>query len=78
MFDKAISQLLKQHSNNLLENSGNTVVVVGGVHWLASHHLNVLKQALKRLVVCRGGDRDQIGWSVMGTQRNRVAISLTK
>ena len=46
VFDKALNQLLK-HSK-AMENSGNTVVVVGGVHWLATHHLNVLKQTLKR------------------------------
>ena len=46
VFDKAINQLLKHHSK-AIENSGNTVGGGGGVHWLATHHLNVLKQALK-------------------------------
>ena len=31
-----------------LENSHNTVLVVGGVHWLATHHLTVLLRALER------------------------------
>ncbi len=46
VFDKAVNEILK-HSK-VVKNSGDTVVVVGGVHWLASHHLNVHKQALKR------------------------------
>ncbi|XP_072025253.1 LOW QUALITY PROTEIN: cadherin-like and PC-esterase domain-containing protein 1 [Amphiura filiformis] len=46
VFDKALYELLK-HSK-AAKNNGDTVVVVGGVHWLATHHLNVLKQALKR------------------------------
>ena len=31
-----------------LENNHNTVLVVGGVHWIATHHLNVIKRALER------------------------------
>ena len=33
-----------------LDNSSNTVVVVGGVHWLATHHLKVVHTALARSV----------------------------
>ncbi len=31
-----------------LENNHNTVLVVGGVHWLATHHLSVILKALQR------------------------------
>ena len=31
-----------------LENNHNTVLVVGGVHWLSTHHLSVLVNSLKR------------------------------
>jgi hypothetical protein len=31
-----------------LENNHNTVLVVGGVHWLASHHLDVIAAALRK------------------------------
>ncbi|XP_038054432.1 cadherin-like and PC-esterase domain-containing protein 1 [Patiria miniata] len=46
VFDKALYQLVR-HSRPL-ENSNNTVLVVGGVHWLATHHLKVLQKALER------------------------------
>ena len=31
-----------------LQNNENTVLVVGGVHWLATHHLKVITQILHR------------------------------
>ena len=31
-----------------LDNNANTVLVVGGVHWLAPHHLTVLRAALQK------------------------------
>nr|XP_006821655.1 PREDICTED: cadherin-like and PC-esterase domain-containing protein 1-like [Saccoglossus kowalevskii] len=46
VFDKALYQLLQKTLP--LENSTNTVLVVGGVHWLATHHLNVVQQSLER------------------------------
>ena len=32
-----------------LENSARTVLVVGGVHWISTHHLNVIRRATKKL-----------------------------
>ncbi|XP_071784213.1 cadherin-like and PC-esterase domain-containing protein 1 [Asterias amurensis] len=46
VFDKALYQLIRQSMP--LENNGNTVLVVGGVHWLATHHMKVLQQSLAR------------------------------
>jgi len=46
VFDKALYQLLRKTMP--LENNRNTILVVGGVHWLATHHLNVIDKALKR------------------------------
>jgi hypothetical protein len=31
-----------------LKNSQDTILVVGGVHWMSSHHVNVIKNALSR------------------------------
>ncbi|XP_033745982.1 cadherin-like and PC-esterase domain-containing protein 1 [Pecten maximus] len=45
-FDKAVYQLIR--STMPLENSSNTVLVVGGVHWLGKHHLSLILQALNR------------------------------
>ncbi|XP_071130783.1 cadherin-like and PC-esterase domain-containing protein 1 [Mytilus edulis] len=45
-FDKAVYQLIKWTSP--LENNSNTVLVVGGVHWLGKQHINVIWKALKR------------------------------
>ncbi|CAC5388867.1 unnamed protein product [Mytilus coruscus] len=45
-FDKAVYQLIKWTSP--LENNSNTVLVVGGVHWLGKPHINVIWKALKR------------------------------
>ncbi|XP_070558831.1 cadherin-like and PC-esterase domain-containing protein 1 [Ptychodera flava] len=46
VFDKALYQLLRKTLP--LENNTNTVLIVGGVHWLATHHLNVIQQSLQR------------------------------
>ncbi|KAK7493631.1 hypothetical protein BaRGS_00015143 [Batillaria attramentaria] len=46
VFDKALYQLIRKTLP--LDNSSNTVVVVGGVHWLAKHHLKVVQTALAR------------------------------
>ena len=48
VFDKALYQLIRQSVP--LENNENTVLVVGGVHWLATHHMKVLQQSLARWV----------------------------
>ncbi|XP_060069203.1 cadherin-like and PC-esterase domain-containing protein 1 [Ylistrum balloti] len=45
-FDKAVYQIIR--STMPLENSTNTVLVVGGVHWLGKHHLSLILQALNR------------------------------
>ena len=31
-----------------LENNSNTVIVVGGVHWIAKKHIDIILEALKR------------------------------
>jgi hypothetical protein len=31
-----------------LQNTSNTVVIVGGVHWLATQHLHTLLRVLRR------------------------------
>ncbi|XP_071961477.1 cadherin-like and PC-esterase domain-containing protein 1 [Antedon mediterranea] len=46
MFDKAFMQVLAKAMP--LENNVNTVIVIGGVHWLATHHLKVVKDILLR------------------------------
>lgn len=46
VFDKTLYQLLLK--SQPLENSSRTVVVVGGVHWLATQHLHTLLRVLKR------------------------------
>ena len=45
-----------------LENNHNTVLVVGGVHWLATHHLGVIKKALER----EGLDRIRVVMKTLG------------
>lgn len=30
-----------------LENNNNTILIVGGVHWLATQHLNMLLRAIR-------------------------------
>ncbi|XP_055999747.1 cadherin-like and PC-esterase domain-containing protein 1 isoform X1 [Ostrea edulis] len=45
-FDKAIYQLIKW--TQPLTDDNRTVLVVGGVHWLASQHLDLIVKALKR------------------------------
>ncbi|XP_072174301.1 cadherin-like and PC-esterase domain-containing protein 1 [Diadema setosum] len=47
LFDHALYQLVSDVGP--LGNGSQTVLVVGGVHWLALHHLTVLEQALNRL-----------------------------
>ncbi|XP_067684798.1 cadherin-like and PC-esterase domain-containing protein 1 [Haliotis asinina] len=46
VFDKALLRLIKK--NSPLENSTKTVLVIGGVHWLAKHHIDVVIKALQR------------------------------
>ncbi|PVD25296.1 hypothetical protein C0Q70_15796 [Pomacea canaliculata] len=46
VFDKAFYQLIRRTLP--LGNSSSTVVVVGGVHWLGTHHLKVIMSALAR------------------------------
>ncbi|XP_029658477.1 cadherin-like and PC-esterase domain-containing protein 1 [Octopus sinensis] len=45
-FDKAFYQLLRK--NLPIENNTNTVLVIGGVHWLNKHHIDIIKRGLKR------------------------------
>ncbi|XP_061195466.1 cadherin-like and PC-esterase domain-containing protein 1 isoform X2 [Saccostrea echinata] len=45
-FDKAVFQLIKW--TKPLSDDNRTVLVVGGVHWLASQHLDLIIKALKR------------------------------
>lgn len=45
-FDKAIFQLIKW--TRPLSDDNKTVLVVGGVHWLAGQHLDLIIKALKR------------------------------
>lgn len=45
-FDKAVFQLIKW--TQPLRDDNSTVLVVGGVHWLARHHLDLIIKALKR------------------------------
>ncbi|KAI0234441.1 Cadherin-like and PC-esterase domain-containing protein 1 [Lamellibrachia satsuma] len=46
VFDKTLYQLMKQ--SQPLQNNTDTVLVVGGVHWLAPHHVSVISRALHR------------------------------
>ncbi|KAK6177415.1 hypothetical protein SNE40_015520 [Patella caerulea] len=46
VFDKALYQLMKRSMP--LQNNSNTVLVMGGVHWLGKHHINVVRKALNR------------------------------
>lgn len=45
-FEKALEHLL--HRSRPLENTSQTVLVVGGVQWLNSHHLHIVQKVLKR------------------------------
>ncbi|XP_040328072.1 cadherin-like and PC-esterase domain-containing protein 1 isoform X4 [Herpailurus yagouaroundi] len=45
-FEKALEHLLQR--SRPLENTGQTVLVVGGVQWLNSHHLQIIHKVLKR------------------------------
>ncbi|XP_045432268.1 cadherin-like and PC-esterase domain-containing protein 1 isoform X2 [Pipistrellus kuhlii] len=45
-FEKALERLLQR--SRPLENSGQTVLVVGGVQWLNSNHLQIIHKVLKR------------------------------
>ncbi|XP_076333251.1 cadherin-like and PC-esterase domain-containing protein 1 isoform X2 [Tachypleus tridentatus] len=45
VFDKTLYQLLQRSSP--LENNTDTVLIVGGVHWLATQHLHMLMRALR-------------------------------
>ncbi|XP_048196080.1 cadherin-like and PC-esterase domain-containing protein 1 [Perognathus longimembris pacificus] len=45
-FEKALERLLQR--SRPLENTGQTVLVVGGVQWLNSHHLEIIHRVLKR------------------------------
>uniref|UniRef100_A0ABI7W336 Cadherin like and PC-esterase domain containing 1 n=1 Tax=Felis catus TaxID=9685 RepID=A0ABI7W336_FELCA len=45
-FEKALEHLLQR--SRPLENTGQTVLVVGGVQWLNSNHLQIIHKVLKR------------------------------
>ncbi|XP_034876889.1 cadherin-like and PC-esterase domain-containing protein 1 isoform X2 [Mirounga leonina] len=45
-FEKALEHLLQR--SRPLENTGRTVLVVGGVQWLNSNHLQIIHKVLKR------------------------------
>ncbi|KAK8776920.1 hypothetical protein V5799_029735 [Amblyomma americanum] len=45
VFDKALYQLIER--SKPLQNNSNTVLIVGGVHWLATQHLYMLVKALR-------------------------------
>nr|XP_023964828.1 cadherin-like and PC-esterase domain-containing protein 1 [Chrysemys picta bellii] len=45
-FEKALEQLLQR--SHPLENTDQTVLVVGGVQWLNSNHLQIIQKVLKR------------------------------
>ncbi|XP_036995566.2 cadherin-like and PC-esterase domain-containing protein 1 isoform X2 [Artibeus jamaicensis] len=45
-FEKALEYLLQR--SRPLENSGQTILVVGGVQWLNSNHLQIIHKVLKR------------------------------
>ncbi|XP_046986199.1 cadherin-like and PC-esterase domain-containing protein 1 [Schistocerca americana] len=46
VFDRTLYSLINR--SRPLENDSSTVLVVGGVHWLATHHLHVLLRVLRR------------------------------
>ncbi|XP_064604834.1 cadherin-like and PC-esterase domain-containing protein 1 [Liolophura sinensis] len=46
VFEDALYQLMKRTAP--LHNSSDTVLVVGGVHWLSTHHINVIMTKLQR------------------------------
>ncbi|GAB6029952.1 cadherin-like and PC-esterase domain containing 1 [Chamberlinius hualienensis] len=46
VFEKAFYQLLQR--SRPLENNFQTILIVGGVHWLATQHLHLLLRVLKR------------------------------
>ncbi|XP_066995044.2 cadherin-like and PC-esterase domain-containing protein 1 [Anabrus simplex] len=46
VFDKTLYQLLLK--SQPLQNTSNTVLIVGGVHWLATQHLHTLLRILRR------------------------------
>ncbi|KAM7309234.1 cadherin-like and PC-esterase domain-containing protein 1 [Ixodes scapularis] len=45
VFDKAVYQLIER--SRPLQNNSNTILIVGGVHWLATQHLHMLVKALR-------------------------------
>uniref|UniRef100_A0A8D2LJW8 Cadherin like and PC-esterase domain containing 1 n=1 Tax=Varanus komodoensis TaxID=61221 RepID=A0A8D2LJW8_VARKO len=45
-FEEALEQLLLRYSP--LENTGQTILVVGGVQWLNFNHLHIIQKVLKR------------------------------
>lgn len=45
-FEEALEKLLLR--SQPLENSGQTILVVGGVQWLNSNHLHIIRNVLKR------------------------------
>ncbi|KAG8199157.1 hypothetical protein JTE90_015988 [Oedothorax gibbosus] len=45
LFDKALYQLIQR--SRPLENNSNTILIVGGVHWLATQHLYMLLRAVR-------------------------------
>ncbi|KAM8814265.1 cadherin-like and PC-esterase domain-containing protein 1 [Rhynchonycteris naso] len=45
-FEKALEHLLQR--SRPLENSGQTILVIGGVQWLNSNHLQIIHNVLKR------------------------------
>ncbi|XP_069760014.1 cadherin-like and PC-esterase domain-containing protein 1 isoform X2 [Narcine bancroftii] len=45
-FEKALEQLI--HRSQPLENNDQTVLVVGGVQWLNTHHLHIIQKILQR------------------------------
>ncbi|XP_060100818.1 cadherin-like and PC-esterase domain-containing protein 1 [Heteronotia binoei] len=46
-FQEALEQLL--HRSQPLENTGQTILVVGGVQWLNFNHLTIIQKVLKRV-----------------------------
>ncbi|CAN7989448.1 unnamed protein product, partial [Ixodes hexagonus] len=57
VFDKAVYQLIERRAeysttfswglSKPLQNNSNTILIVGGVHWLATQHLHMLVKALR-------------------------------
>nr|XP_020018014.1 cadherin-like and PC-esterase domain-containing protein 1 isoform X1 [Castor canadensis] len=48
-FEKALEHLLQR--SRPLENTGQTILVVGGVQWLNSNHLEIIHKVLKRFLI---------------------------